>query len=93
MFNVAPRCPQIYEQYDDEEIGALDQDEIRGFAGADSQLLNNALEEFEQQMKQVCVSSFGGNSDVFWGNFWMWSADLFSCVRLPYSVNCSDPGN
>ena len=44
---------QMYEQYDDEEIGALDEDDIAGCVPQNSDLLNNALDEFEEQMKQV----------------------------------------
>ena len=43
----------MYEQYDDEEIGALDEDDIAGCVPQNSDLLNNALDEFEEQMKRV----------------------------------------
>ena len=38
---------QLYEQYDDEEIGALDQDEIAGYVPPESEVLQQALQEFE----------------------------------------------
>ena len=43
------RCAllQLYEQYDDEEIGALDQDEIAGYVPPESEVLQQALQEFE----------------------------------------------
>lgn len=47
------RFEKVYEEYDDDEIGALDQEDIGGFVSQDSELLNNCLEEFEQkQMRQ-----------------------------------------
>ncbi|KAI0225497.1 hypothetical protein LSAT2_023743 [Lamellibrachia satsuma] len=38
----------LYEQYDDEEIGALDQDEIAGHVQPESEVLQQALNEFEK---------------------------------------------
>ena len=39
---------QLYEEYDDEEIGALDHDDISGCVQQGSHLLNTALEDFEK---------------------------------------------
>ncbi|KAK2189971.1 hypothetical protein NP493_92g04000 [Ridgeia piscesae] len=41
------RFEKLYEQYDDEEIGALDQDEIAGYVPPESEVLQQALQEFE----------------------------------------------
>ena len=40
---------QLYQQYDDEDIGALDQDDIAGHVQSESQVLQNVLQEFEMQ--------------------------------------------
>ena len=44
-------CFQLYEQYDDDEIGALDNEDIEGRVDANSELLNNVMEDFEKQQK------------------------------------------
>ena len=43
----------MFEQYDDTEIGALDQEEISGFIKDNDLLLNDALEEWEKAKQQV----------------------------------------
>lgn len=43
---------QLYEEYDDSEIGALDQDEIEGSVQQGSTVLNSLIEEFEETQKQ-----------------------------------------
>ncbi|KAK2141617.1 hypothetical protein LSH36_1068g00008 [Paralvinella palmiformis] len=45
------RFEKLYEQYDDEEIGALDHEEISGCVKPDSQILANVIEEFEKQQQ------------------------------------------
>jgi protein LTV1 len=44
---------QFYEQYNDDEIGALDHEDIGGCVKSDSQVLTQAMEEFEKQQKQL----------------------------------------
>ena len=43
---------QLYEQYDEEEIGALDHEDIGGCLPENSKVLNNLLDEFEEQQTQ-----------------------------------------
>ena len=45
--------PQMYEEYDDNEIGALDEDEIEGAVDNSKELLNSVLEEYERDKKQA----------------------------------------
>lgn len=42
---------QLYEEYDDTEIGALDQDEIEGSLQQGSTMLNSLIDEFEKEQK------------------------------------------
>lgn len=42
---------RLFAQYDDDQIGALDTEEIEGFRGQDS-VLNAALEEFSKMMEK-----------------------------------------
>lgn len=44
---------QLYEEYDDSEIGALDQDEIEGSLAQGSTVLNSLIDEFEEKQKQM----------------------------------------
>ena len=43
----------MYEEYDDNEIGALDEDEIEGAVDNSKELLNSVLEEYERDKKQA----------------------------------------
>ncbi|KAK3089237.1 hypothetical protein FSP39_002023 [Pinctada imbricata] len=43
------RFEKLYEQYDDSEIGALDQDDIDGSVQQGSHMLDSILEDFEKQ--------------------------------------------
>ncbi|XP_074657652.1 protein LTV1 homolog [Tubulanus polymorphus] len=47
------RFEVLFEQYDDAEIGALEQDDIDGAIGACSAVLNDALDEFERTRQQT----------------------------------------
>ena len=42
---------KIYSQYDDDQIGALDTDEIEGFRNYNDCVLESALEEFNLLME------------------------------------------
>ena len=42
---------QFYEQYDEDEIGALDNQDIGGVIKSDNLILTQAMEEFEKQQK------------------------------------------
>jgi len=42
---------QLYEGYDDSEIGALDQDDIEGCLQHGSTVLNSLIDEFEKTQK------------------------------------------
>ena len=44
---------QLYEQYDDDDIGALDQEDIAGCVSTSSKLLDSVVEEFEEKTKEV----------------------------------------
>lgn len=45
------RFEKLYEEYDDAEIGALDQEEIDGSIHQNSTILNALMDEFEKQQK------------------------------------------
>lgn len=49
------RFEKLYQEYDDTEIGALDQEEIDGSIQQGSQVLNKLLDEFEEQQQQSSV--------------------------------------
>ncbi|XP_070555780.1 LOW QUALITY PROTEIN: protein LTV1 homolog [Ptychodera flava] len=49
------RFEKVYEQYDDDEIGALDHEELAGNIHTDSDLLQSVLSEFERQQKEKVV--------------------------------------
>lgn len=57
----------MYEQYDDEEIGALDQDEIEGTNRSNEQMLIDiALKEYDQACTVTlvpCVDAMLHNDD------------------------------
>ena len=66
---VCSPIPQIYEQYDEEEIGALDHEDISGHIPADSILLSSVLDEFEKNQTKpyVSVNAIRGHcSDSMW---------------------------
>ena len=44
---------QLYAEYDEDNIGALDHEEIMGSVQQGSELLNNILEDFEKTNKKV----------------------------------------
>ena len=46
-----PSLFQIYEEYEDMEIGALDQDEIEGYVNDESLVLKQVLDEFEEKTR------------------------------------------
>lgn len=43
---------QLYEQYEDTEIGALDNEDVDGFVGQGSHMLDTILEDFEKQQEE-----------------------------------------
>jgi len=45
------RFEKIFEEYDESEMGPLDYDDIKGFVGEDSGLVQAALAEFEKNQK------------------------------------------
>jgi len=61
------RFEKLYEGYGDEEIGALDQEEIDGTIRQGSEVLTNIMDEFERQqklktLKEVVDEKAGGGS-------------------------------
>lgn len=42
---------QLYEQYEDTEIGALDNEDVDGYVGQGSHMLDTILEDFEKQQE------------------------------------------
>lgn len=46
------RFEKLYEQYDEEEIGALDQEDIGGNVTQQSKLLDSVMEEFEKEQEK-----------------------------------------
>ena len=43
----------MFEQYDDDEIGALDQDDIGGCLTTSSKVLTSVMDEFEEKTKEM----------------------------------------
>ena len=43
---------QVFEQYEDEEIGALDHEEIEGALSEKNDLMEDILQEFEETQKK-----------------------------------------
>ncbi|XP_077991122.1 protein LTV1 homolog isoform X2 [Glandiceps talaboti] len=52
------RFEKIYEQYDDDEIGALDHEEVAGNIQPDSDLLSAVLSEFEKKQRESKTTNF-----------------------------------
>ncbi|XP_006822649.1 protein LTV1 homolog isoform X2 [Saccoglossus kowalevskii] len=50
------RFEKLYEEYEDDEIGALDHEELAGRIQPDSDILNAVLGEFEKHQKQSKVT-------------------------------------
>lgn len=42
----------MYEQYEDTEIGALDNDDVDGYVAQGSHMLDTILEDFEKQQEE-----------------------------------------
>ena len=55
-------CLQLYEQYDDSEIGALDHEDIDGCVQQGSHMLDTILEDFES--KQGNLRYVGNSEDI-----------------------------
>ncbi|CAD5123305.1 DgyrCDS11662 [Dimorphilus gyrociliatus] len=51
LSNLDDRFEELFDQYDDDEIGALDQEEIQGNLGEDNLVLKAALEEYGEAME------------------------------------------
>ncbi|XP_071965271.1 protein LTV1 homolog [Antedon mediterranea] len=54
---------QIFEQYNDMEIGALDHDEMEGHITTDSAILNQVLSEFEKSRKKHTATDLDDSKD------------------------------
>ncbi|XP_053316853.1 protein LTV1 homolog [Spea bombifrons] len=49
------RFEKFYEQFDDDEIGALDNAELEGFIYSDSRRLQNIIDDYYKQKAKECV--------------------------------------
>lgn len=52
---------QFYEQFDDDEIGALDNTEVEGFIQPDSARLDEIIKDYFIQKEKEWVQGFGGS--------------------------------
>ncbi|XP_064649507.1 protein LTV1 homolog [Lineus longissimus] len=57
------RFEKVYEQYDDDEIGALDHEEIDGNIQPESKILTSLMEEFEQGQQRPTLKDMVENAE------------------------------